>query len=114
MSMFDQVTAMPTLCVQPDQVEGAAHGSTVTDLQGEELFYLMCRGIAPEEAKSMLTKGFIRQILGMMPYLDLRANVVERIASIADKATFQWRFTDVEEVNENVVMERDQEMAQMF
>ncbi|GAB5371599.1 hypothetical protein AAMO2058_001594100 [Amorphochlora amoebiformis] len=109
-----EVDAMPTLVVSPDKVEGAAHGSTVSDLGGEEMFYMMCRGVSESDAKAMLTKGFIRHIVGRFPFSFLRARNIEKILRMAERASVQWRFTEIDKTEGLDTMERDEEMAQFM
>jgi len=109
------VDQMPTLVVEPDDVEGAAHGSTVSDLQGEELFYMMCRGISEETAKIMLTKGFIRHIIQEFPFENMKARLMDQITEVAHSASVQWRYTDIEgDEFFDGFMARDEEMAGVF
>eukprot|EP00467_Chlorarachnion_reptans_P002038 CAMPEP_0114500564 /NCGR_PEP_ID=MMETSP0109-20121206/8031_1 /TAXON_ID=29199 /ORGANISM="Chlorarachnion reptans, Strain CCCM449" /LENGTH=522 /DNA_ID=CAMNT_0001678233 /DNA_START=253 /DNA_END=1821 /DNA_ORIENTATION=+ len=107
------VNSMPTLVVEPDQVAGAAHGSTVSDLQGEEMFYMLTRGISEDDAKVMLTKGFIRHIIGEFPFEKMRVGLMEKITSIAQSATVHWRYTDLDgsAAEFDRVMGRDEDMA---
>jgi len=112
LSSTGEVNAMPTLVVEPDRVEGAAHGSTVSDLQGEEMFYMLCRGLDEETAKTMLTKGFIRHIIQEFPFENMKTRLMDQIADIAHSATVQWRFTDLDGTsNFDKVMGRDEEMS---
>jgi Fe-S cluster assembly protein SufB len=45
-----------------------AHEATVGKLSEEDLFYLMSRGIAEEEAKAMIVNGFIEPIVRNLPH----------------------------------------------
>ena len=44
-----------------------AHEATVGRLSDEDIFYLMSRGIAEEEAKAMIVNGFIEPIVRQLP-----------------------------------------------
>lgn len=44
-----------------------AHEATVGKLSEEDLFYLMSRGIAEEEARAMIVNGFIEPIVRLLP-----------------------------------------------
>jgi Fe-S cluster assembly protein SufB len=44
-----------------------AHEATVGKLSEEDVFYLMSRGIAEEEAKAMIVNGFIEPIVRLLP-----------------------------------------------
>ena len=53
--------AKPELEIYADDVK-CAHGATVGELDGNALFYLASRGIAPAEAKAMLLRAFIGSV----------------------------------------------------
>ena len=57
---------IPDICVRNNDVT-IAHEATVGKLSEEDLFYLMSRGIAEEEAKAMIVNGFIEPIVRLLP-----------------------------------------------
>ncbi len=64
--------AKPELEIFADDVK-CAHGATVGELDANALFYLASRGIAPAEAKALLTEAFITDALAGAPELAERA-----------------------------------------
>lgn len=54
--------AKPELEIFADDV-ACGHGATVTEIQDEHLFYLMSRGISESEARGLLIKAFIAEII---------------------------------------------------
>lgn len=56
----------PNLKIYADDVK-ASHGATVGQLDEEQLFYLKSRGIASQEARSLLIHGFAREIIDLVP-----------------------------------------------
>ena len=40
-----------------------AHGATVGELDSNALFYLESRGLAPEDAKALLTEAFVAGVI---------------------------------------------------
>jgi Fe-S cluster assembly protein SufD len=56
------INAKPELEIFADDVK-CAHGATVGELDRAALFYLESRGIAPEEAKALLTRAFVADAL---------------------------------------------------
>lgn len=56
------INAMPSLEIIADDVK-CTHGATVADLDEEEFFYLLSRGIAESQAKALLIKGFAAALL---------------------------------------------------
>ena len=63
-----------------------AHGTTVGQLEEDELFYLRSRGINPEEARRILIHAFAVDLLDQVedPTLNsrIRAMVNERLRTI--------------------------------
>lgn len=52
----------PQLIIDADDVE-CAHGSTIGQLNPEEIFYIKSRGLNEKEAKSLLTYGFAKETI---------------------------------------------------
>lgn len=52
------VNFKPELEIYADDVK-CAHGATVGELSRDALFYLMARGVSPQEARALLTRAFI-------------------------------------------------------
>ena len=57
-----RVIAMPTLEITADDVE-CSHGASVADLDENSMFYLASRGIDRQEARKLLLKGFVYELL---------------------------------------------------
>ena len=57
---------IPTLNAENDEVE-LAHEATVGRISQEHLFYLMSRGLAEQEAMSLIVNGFVSPILKEIP-----------------------------------------------
>jgi len=55
------VNTNPQLEIEADDVK-CAHGATIGQLDKDQLFYLRSRGIGLEEARSILTRGFIADV----------------------------------------------------
>lgn len=58
--------AVPSLLIDDDDV-AASHAAAAAPLDPEPLFYLMSRGIRPEEARRLLVHGFFAPLLGRVP-----------------------------------------------
>ena len=54
--------AKPELEIFADDV-ACGHGATVDDLEPSQLFYLMARGIPEKQARALLVKGFVDEML---------------------------------------------------
>ena len=63
--VFDEssdATAKPVLKIDENDLE-ASHGAVVGKINDEHLFYLTSRGLSEEEAKELITWGYLRPIL---------------------------------------------------
>ena len=57
-----EIDSKPELEIFADDVK-CSHGATVGELDGEQLFYLRSRGIADNEARSMLVRAFLAEAI---------------------------------------------------
>ena len=58
--------SLPNLEIEADDVK-CSHGATVGQLDAEELFYLMARGIPRAQAERLVVFGFFGQVLERLP-----------------------------------------------
>ena len=54
--------SIPSLQIEANDVK-ASHGATVGQIDEEQLFYLMCRGLSREEAEQIIVDGFFEPII---------------------------------------------------
>jgi Fe-S cluster assembly protein SufD len=66
------INAKPELEIFADDVK-CAHGATVGELDRAALFYLESRGVAPDEAKGLLTRAFVADALDRIGEEEVRA-----------------------------------------
>jgi Fe-S cluster assembly scaffold protein SufB len=71
--------AIPSLIVQTDNVS-ASHGGTVGELDEEQIFYMMTRGIPRVEAMRTLVEGYFEEVVQRLEDPGLEALVRRRIA----------------------------------
>jgi len=71
--------AVPNLEIETGEIVGAGHAATTGRLDDEQLFYLMSRGIAPDEAHRLVLRGFFTAILARLGWAGLEATVMKRI-----------------------------------
>lgn len=64
----------PNLEVFADDVK-ASHGATIGQLDPEQLFYLKTRGYSEMTAKSLLIRGFCKEVIDMIPLASLRNEI---------------------------------------
>eukprot|EP01038_Epipyxis_sp_PR26KG_P006992 gene6992-9556_t len=57
-----RVIAMPTLEISADNIE-CSHGASVSDLDENFMFYLAARGVNRKEARKLLLRGFVFDLL---------------------------------------------------
>ena len=60
-----KVNTKPQLEIQNDDVK-CTHGATIGQIDGDQLFYAMSRGVNKDEAIAMLSRGFVEDILYML------------------------------------------------
>lgn len=74
--------AIPNLEIKANDVK-CSHGATVGQVQLEELFYLMSRGLTRPRAEELLVEGFLSEVLESIPWEQtretIRAAVVEKL-----------------------------------
>ena len=61
-----EIDAKPELEIYADDVK-CAHGTTIGQLDATELYYLQTRGITLDQAKLMLTLGFVLELVRACP-----------------------------------------------
>ena len=73
-----EVNSKPELKIFADDVK-ASHGSTIGQLQSEELFYLQSRGIKRGPATRMLAQAFVMDLVERLESEELRKHVGENL-----------------------------------
>ena len=73
-----RVDTKPQLEIFNDDVK-CSHGATVGQLEEEELFYLLSRGLHPDLARNLLTYGFAEEIVEKIKFDSIRAQLDEAI-----------------------------------
>jgi Fe-S cluster assembly protein SufD len=75
-----EIDTKPELQIYADDVK-CSHGTTVGELDPEQLFYLRTRSIDESSARAMLTLAFAESVLDRVRVPALREQIVERIAA---------------------------------
>ena len=73
-----RVDTKPQLEIFADDVK-CAHGATVGQLEEEELFYLLSRGLHTELARNLLTYGFAEELVEKLKIESIKAQLDEAI-----------------------------------
>lgn len=73
-----RVDTKPQLEIFADDVK-CAHGATVGQLEEEELFYLLSRGLKPNLARNLLTYGFAEEVVQKIGVASIKKQLDEAI-----------------------------------
>jgi Fe-S cluster assembly protein SufD len=71
--------AKPELEIFADDV-ACGHGATVTEINKDHLFYLMARGVQADEARAMLVRAFVSELVDEIEDEALHDALLERLA----------------------------------
>lgn len=71
MSPEARAYAIPSLEIMTDEVK-ATHSASVSQIDPEQLYYLMARGIPEQEARKMLALGFFEPVVSMIDLNEVR------------------------------------------
>jgi Fe-S cluster assembly protein SufD len=85
LSQQARADSLPGLEIQADDVR-CTHGSTVGQLDPEEIFYLMARGIPRLEAEQLIVNGFFLSVLDRIPLKSVREQLQAAIAHKVEQA----------------------------
>ncbi len=75
-----RVDTKPQLEIFNDDVK-CSHGATVGQLDEEELFYLLTRGLPPTLARNLLTYGFAEQVINKIKIESIKKELDEAVLS---------------------------------
>lgn len=78
LSRTAEIDTKPELEIYADDVK-CAHGAAAGALDDSALFYLMARGIAPDEARALLIEGFLDDVIDGVPNEALREAMLKRV-----------------------------------
>jgi len=85
--------SIPSLEIGANEVS-ASHGATTGQIDEEQLFYLMVRGIHREEAERIIVQGFFEPVLQRVPLENLRArlrrSIVRRMRGADESEADTW------------------------
>ncbi len=82
--------AIPSLIVEVDNVK-ASHGGTVGELDQDQIFYMMTRGLPRSEAVRVLVEGYFEEVVQRLEDPGLERLVRRRIAEKLKRAEDQVR-----------------------
>ena len=73
--------SIPNLEIETGDIQGAGHASASGRFDDEQLFYLQARGITEEEARRLVVRGFLTEIVQKIGSGDLEARLQTAIES---------------------------------
>ena len=71
--------SVPNLEIETGDIAGAGHASATGRFDDEQLFYLMARGIREDEARRLVVRGFLTEIVQKIGSADLEARLTAAI-----------------------------------
>jgi Fe-S cluster assembly protein SufD len=71
--------SVPNLEIETGEIEGAGHASASGRFDDEQLFYLQARGINPLDAKRLVVRGFLNEVIQQIGIESLEARLNESI-----------------------------------
>jgi Fe-S cluster assembly protein SufD len=80
--------SVPNLEIETGQIEGAGHASASGRFDDEQLFYLQARGINEAEARRLVVRGFLNEIIQQIGNTDVEERLnaaIEAELSITNK-----------------------------
>lgn len=77
--------SVPNLEIETGQIEGAGHASASGRFDDEQLFYLQARGISEADAKKLVVKGFLNDVISKIGNENLEEQLNQEIAEKLEK-----------------------------
>ncbi len=71
--------SVPNLEIETGDIAGAGHASATGRFDDEQLFYLMARGISEDEARRLVVRGFLNEIVQKIGSADLEQRLTAAI-----------------------------------
>ena len=71
--------SVPNLEIETGQIEGAGHASASGRFDDEQLFYLQARGINEDEARRLVVRGFLNEIIQQIGNDEVEARLNQAI-----------------------------------
>jgi len=79
--------SVPNLEIETGQIEGAGHASASGRFDDEQLFYLQARGINEEEARRLVVRGFLNEIIQQIGNDEVESRLNAAIENELSKTT---------------------------
>jgi Fe-S cluster assembly protein SufD len=67
---------VPNLEIETGNIQGAGHAAATGRFDDEQIFYLMSRGVPEVQAKRLVVRGFLADVISRIPDEDIRARMI--------------------------------------
>ncbi|MDQ1039423.1 Fe-S cluster assembly protein SufD [Streptomyces sp. V3I8] len=74
-----RVDSVPNLEIETGEIVGAGHASATGRFDDEQLFYLMARGIAADDARRLVVRGFFAELVQQIGVDDIEERLLVKI-----------------------------------
>lgn len=71
--------SIPNLEIETGDIEGAGHASATGRFDDEQLFYLMARGISEDDARKLVVRGFLMEVINQINDADVVSELQREI-----------------------------------
>lgn len=71
--------SVPNLEIETGKIEGAGHASASGRFDDEQLFYLMARGLSETDAKKLVVRGFLSEIIQKIGVAEVEQRLISAI-----------------------------------
>lgn len=78
--------SVPNLEIETGDIEGAGHASATGRFDDEQIFYLMSRGVPEIQAKRLVVRGFLADVIARIPDQDLQNRLINSVELKLGKA----------------------------
>lgn len=79
MEVGPRADSVPNLEIETGLIEGAGHASTTGQLDEQHLWYLQARGIPEAEARRLVVRGFLNEIIQQIRVPELEEQLTEAL-----------------------------------
>lgn len=78
--------SVPNLEIETGKIEGAGHASASGRFDDEQLFYLQARGISENEARKLVVRGFLAELIQKIGIPEIEERLISSVESELEKA----------------------------
>lgn len=71
--------SVPNLEIETGKIEGAGHASASGRMDDEQLFYLMARGVSESDAKKLVVRGFLHELIQKIGVQEIEDRLIQTI-----------------------------------